>query len=174
MNIRQNTLLGIFFISTLMWSATSSAASLLGIYAGASIGKAEIANTSPKQDSTANKVYAGYRILGPIAVEVARVDLGEFGTDPIRIDGISADAVLYLPAGLVNVFAKAGVFNWNADYNGADPANSGTDAKYGFGVEYNLLLNVDLRVEWEKYTGVGGTTINEDINMFSLGVNIAF
>ena len=174
MNIRQNTLLGIFFISSLLWSSTSSASSILGIYAGASVGRAEIANTSPKLDSTATKVYAGYRILGPIAIEVARVDLGEFGATPIKIDGVSADAVLYLPAGLINVFAKAGVFNWNADYNGTTPANNGVDAKFGFGAEYNLLLNVDLRFEWEKYSGVGGANINEDISMLSLGVNIAF
>lgn len=174
MNIKQYTILGTFLISTLMWSATSSAASLLGIYAGASAGQAEIENTSPTQDSTANKVYAGYRILGPVAIEVARVDMGEFGTLPVSIDGIAVDAVLYLPAGPVNVFAKAGVFNWNVDYNGALPAESGTDSKFGFGVEYNLLLNIDMRLEWETYTGIGGTTINEDISVISLGANIAF
>ncbi len=174
MNIRQNTLLGIFFIFSLMWSAASSASSLLGIYAGASVGRAEVANTSPKLDSTATKVYAGYRILGPLAIEVAKVNLGEFGSTPVKIDGVSADAVLYLPAGLINVFAKAGVFNWNADYNGTIPANNGVDSKFGFGVEYNLLLNVDMRVEWEKYSGVGGANINENISLLTIGVNIAF
>lgn len=174
MNIKQYAILGALFISTLVWSTTSSASSILGIYAGVSAGQAEIENTSPTQDSTASKVYAGYRILGPIAIEVARVDLGEFGVLPTSIDGIAVDAVLYLPAGLINVFAKAGVFNWNVDYNGALPADSGTNTKFGFGVEYNLLLNVDLRLEWETYTGVGGSTINEDISVISIGANIAF
>lgn len=174
MRIKHYTIIGTFLISTLMWSATSSAASLLGIYAGASVGQAEIENTSPTLDSTTYKAYAGYRILGPIAVEVAQVDMGDFGPLPTSVDGISVDAVLYLPAGLVNVFAKAGMFNWNVDYNGFLPAESGTDSKFGFGVEYNLLLNIDFRLEWEKYTGVGGTTINQDISMISAGVNIAF
>jgi len=174
MTIKHYTILATFLVTTLMWTTTSSAASLLGIYAGASVGQAEIENTSPTLDSTTNKVYAGYRILGPIAIEVARVDLGEYGTAPTSIDGIAVDAVLYLPAGLVNVFAKAGMFDWNVDYNGFLPAESGTDSKFGFGVEYNLLLNIDFRLEWEKYTGVGGTTINQDISMISAGVNIAF
>jgi len=174
MTIKHYTILATFLVTTLMWTTTSSAASLLGIYAGAGVGQAEIENTSPTEDSTANKAYAGYRILGPIAIEVARVDLGEYYSDVVTIDGIAVDAVLYLPAGLVNVFAKAGMFNWNVDYSGAIPEESGTDSKFGFGVEYNLLLNIDFRLEWEKYTGVGGTTINQDISMISAGVNIAF
>lgn len=175
--IKHYTLLGTFLITTLMWSATSSASSLLGIYAGASVGQAEIANSSPTEDSTATKVYAGYRILGPIAIEVSRVDLGEYGTLPVSIDGTAVDAVLYLPAGLVNIFAKVGMFNWNVDYNGIPvPANyaSGTDSKFGVGVEYNFLLNIDFRLEYETYTGVGGPGINQDISMISAGVNIAF
>ena len=172
-HIKQYAISGAFFIATLMWSAASSA-SILGIYAGVSVGQAEIENSSPTEDSTASKVYAGYRILGPIAIEVARVDLGEFGTLPVSIDGTALDVVLYLPAGPINVFAKAGVFSWNVDYNNFIPAESGTDSKFGVGVEYNLLLNVDLRLEWETYTGVGGTTINEDINVISIGANIAF
>jgi len=174
MNTKQSTLSGIFLASALLWSTSSLASSILGVYAGLSVGKAEIENTSPALDDTATKVYVGYRILGPLAFEVARVDLGEFGSLPIAIDGIAADAVLYLPAGPINVFAKAGLFNWNADYNGAVPAGSGTDTKFGFGLEYNLLLNIDFRLEYEKYSGVGGTVINEDINMISAGVNIAF
>ena len=174
MTIKHITLLGTLLISTLTWSTASSAASLLGIYAGASVGKAEIANSDPKDDSTANKAYAGYRIFGPIAIEVARVDLGEYGSLPTSIDGIAADAVLYLPAGPINLFAKAGMFNWNVDYNGFLPAETGTDSKFGFGLEYNIFLNIDFRLEYEKYTGVGGTTINEDISMISAGVNIAF
>jgi len=174
MNIKHYIIPGIIFVSALVLPATGSASSLLGIYAGASAGKAEVDNTSPTLDSTASKVYAGYRVLGPIAIEVARVDLGEFGNLPIKVDGTSADIVLYLPAGPVNVFAKAGVFNWNVDYNGFLPADSGTDSKVGFGIEYNALLNLDLRLEYETYSGVGGTTVGEDISVIFAGVNVAF
>ena len=143
------------------------------IYAGVSAGKAEIVDLTPTDDDTAAKVYAGYRILGPIAVEVAQVDLGKYYSDAIAIDGTSVDAVLYLPAGLVNVFAKAGLFNWNADYTGG-LTESGTSSKFGFGVEYNLLLNIDFRLEWETYTDVMDTTTTTDITVLSAGVNIAF
>ena len=154
----------------LCWAPMSSASSLLGIYAGIAAGHAEIKDTSPKQDSTTSKVYAGYRILGPIAVEVSNVDLGDYYSGAATVDGIAADLVLFLPAGPINLFAKAGIFNWNVDYNGAAPAESGTDSKTGMGVEYNMLLNIDLRVEWEHYSSVS----DSDINMLSVGLNIAF
>lgn len=173
MTIKPLTLTRIIFLFLLSWSFASSA-SVLGIYAGASAGKAEFKNSTAKEDSSTGKAYAGYRFLGPLALEVARVDLGEYGTTPVSIDGTSADLVLYLPAGPINVFAKVGVFSWNVDYNGVLPSDDGIDSKQGFGVEYNLLLNLDLRLEWERYTGVGGSTLDSDIDMISAGVNIVF
>ena len=174
MNHKLHAIRAFICLLLLSWSPFSAASSLLGIYAGVAVGQAEIKNSDPVLDSSTAKVYAGYRILGPIAVEVASVDLGEYGTLPTKVSGTSADVVLFLPAGPINVFAKAGVFSWDVDYNGALPADSGVDAKSGFGVEYNMLLNLDLRLEWERYTGVGGSTLNSDIDMLSLGINIAF
>lgn len=173
MNIIQGKLAAIILLVLLSW-APSVFASIFGIYAGASAGRAELTDASPKEDSTSAKVYAGYRFFGPLAIEAARVDLGEYGVLPTSIDGTSVDLVLYLPAGPINVFAKAGMFNWNVDYNGALPAESGTDAKSGLGIEYNLLLNMDLRLEWEHYTGVGGNTLDTNINVISAGVNVVF
>jgi len=152
---------------------TNASAGLLGIYAGVGIGQSEITDLNPTDDDTGTKIYAGYRILGPLAIEVASVDMGKFYSDAISIDGISLDAVGYVPLGVVNVFAKAGLFSWKADYSGT-LEETGTSAKYGIGIEYNLFTAVDLRVEYETYTDVMDTTTTSDITLISAGVNISF
>lgn len=90
----------------LSWSVPNASAGILGIYAGASVGTSE---TEGGADDTATKLYAGYRVLGPLAIEVAQVDMGQYGLT--SIDGLSVDAVVYLPLGIVTVFAKAGMYN---------------------------------------------------------------
>ncbi len=174
MNIKYYTTVGAFLISTLLWP-TAASASLLGIYAGASVGQAEILDTSPTEDDTGSKVYVGYRILGPLAVELSQVDLGTHYAGIISAGGTSLDAVVYLPAGLVNVFAKAGVFAWKVEYaGGTSPEETGTSAKFGFGVEYNIFANIDLRLEWEQYNELGDPPGPIDMTLISAGVNIAF
>lgn len=172
-NVKHFSLMTVL-LSTVLWT-TPASASILGIYFGASAGQAEILDTSPKQDDTATKVYAGYRILGPIAVEVSQINFGEYYSGLASISGTSLDAMLYLPAGLVNIFAKVGYFAWKVEYTGgAFPEESGSSAKAGFGVEYNIFANIDFRLEWEQYKDIGDSPGEVDMNFLSAGINIAF
>lgn len=174
MNIKHYSIVGTFLITALMWSTTTTA-SLLGIYAGASAGKAEVLDSNPTEDDTGAKVYAGYRILGPLAVELSQVDLGTHYSGIVSIGGTSLDAVLFLPAGPVNVFAKAGYFAWKVEYaGGVSPEETGSSAKFGFGVEYNLFANIDFRLEWEQYDDIGDPPNPAEMTLISAGVNIAF
>lgn len=170
--MKLNPIKGLLTLLLLSWSVTNASAGLLGLYAGASIGKAEIVDANPSQDDTATKIYAGYRFLGPLAIEVARVDMGEYYSGVIAVDGLAVDAVAYLPLGIATLFAKAGMFNWNVGYTGG-LSESGTDPKIGFGIEYNLLANIDLRVEYEKFSDIGDPP-SVDMTLISAGVNISF
>lgn len=156
----------------LAFGLTSNAtAGLLGIYAGIGAGPSETVDYTTNVDDTGVKIYAGYRILGPLAVEFATVDMADFsGT---TINGYSLDAVGYVPLGVVNVFAKAGLFSWTADYSGT-LEETGTSAKYGVGVEYNLFTAVDFRLEYETYTDVMDGATMTDMTLISAGINISF
>lgn len=88
--MKQNLIKGLL-LPLLCGFATNASAGLLGVYAGASVSQAEIL------DATATKIYAGYCVLGPLAIEVAKVDLGEYYSAVVTIDGLAVDAVAYLP-----------------------------------------------------------------------------
>src|SRR5215203_3830141 len=100
-----------------------------GIYLGASVGQSSVSfdervageDFSFDAESTGYKAIAGWRFLDWLAVEGNYVDLGS-GDDKVAgqqfetsVDGISVSAVGFLPIGPVDVFARVGAINWNAD-----------------------------------------------------------
>ena len=100
-----------------------------GIYLGASVGQAGVSIDESFEgedfdfdaDSTAFKAIAGWRFLDWLSVEGNYVDLGsgddtvdgvEFESD---VSGLSLSAVGFLPVGPVDLFARVGAINWDAD-----------------------------------------------------------
>ena len=165
-------LLKYIVLTILTYGSFSSAyAGLLGIYGGYSMGNSTTTNTTPSQTSSISKLYAGYRVLGPLAVEMSQNTLGTYASGLIKADGTSIDAVGFLPLGIVTVFAKAGILNWNVSVSGTP--ETGMSTKYGYGIEYGLFANIDLRLEYELYSKIG-KSVPVDATAVTLGIGVAF
>ena len=129
--------------------SVSSQAADNGVYLGASVGQSstEYDQSFAGEDfsfdasSTGFKAIAGWRFLDWLAVEGNYVDLGS-GDDNVLgekietdINGVSLSAVGFLPVGPVDLFARVGAINWNADLDapglGISGSDDGTDLTYG-------------------------------------------
>jgi Outer membrane protein beta-barrel domain len=169
-----------------LFSASSQAADN-GIYLGASVGQSsteydqsfEGENFSFDASSTGFKAIAGWRFLDWVAVEANYVDLGS-GDDNVfgekietDINGVSLSAVGFLPVGPVDVFARVGAINWNADLTapglGISGSDDGTDLTYGVGAQFRVW-SLSLRAEYEIFDISDADTVD----MVSLGVTWTF
>lgn len=168
-------------LGALMASLAASAADN-GIYLGAGIGRSDIEVDSDavsgigfNGDDTAWKLIAGIRPLDWLAVEASYVDLGKPKDDGIKIDAdaFTAFAVGLLPVGPVDVFAKAGLINYDAKGSvsnvGEVVDDDGTEFAYGGGVQFRLL-SLSIRGEYEKFD----VKDLDDVNMISISVTYTF
>lgn len=158
--------------------------------------------SSFKNDNRDNgyKLFAGYKFNENFAMEASYVDLGEIkasmGYTAYSADGyvtatgeasaVALSFVGMLPVGQgFTLFAKAGPMqsrfevNIKDDYAG-DVYTQNTRAidlaaAMGVGVSYNLLDNVDIRFEVERFAKMGNSDTGEiDVDLFSLGASYSF
>jgi OOP family OmpA-OmpF porin len=158
-----------------------------GIYLGAGVGQSGVSfnDTIEGQhldfsvDSTAFKAIAGWRFLDSLAVEANYVDLGS-GDDTVAgtkvktdVSGLSLSAVGFLPIGPVDLFARVGAINWNADVSAPEfsvkTSDDGTDLTYGVGAQFRVW-SLSLRAEYERFDVENADTVD----MVSLGVTWTF
>ena len=78
-------------------------------------------NFSFDASATGFKAIAGWRFIDWLAVEANYVDLGS-GDDNVQgqriesdVNGVALSAVGFVPIGPVDLFARVGAVNWNAD-----------------------------------------------------------
>src|SRR5690606_14211621 len=127
-----------------------------------------------KGDDTGFKLIVGIRPLDWLAVEANYIDFGSprdtvSGTrDQASGDGITASVVGFLPAGPVDLFARAGLVSWDADLNGR-LSTDGTDLTYGVGAQFRVW-SLSVRAEYEKFDADG----LDDLSMFSIGATFTF
>lgn len=171
-----------------LFVAGSLSAADSGMYIGASVGKAsfeykdfeEDFQDNFKGDDNGYKIFLGYRFGNFVAAEAGYVDLGSISDTVEDIDievqtkAWDAFALGILPLGPVDIFAKAGVISWNADYKAAiddftGGSESGTDMAYGVGVALNLGA-LAVRVEYERFD-IADT---EEVFMFTGGITWLF
>jgi uncharacterized repeat protein (TIGR01451 family) len=142
------------------------------------------------------KAYVGYQVNSFIAVEVGYADLGEVETSyrailpPGELSDLLEDTLAVHPylgsgwtaSGLLSgsfaddafaVFARAGVFVWEADIEvkvvsggtGKRKGDeSGTDAMFGVGFDWRINPAWVVRVEWERYK------LNDWVDVPSAGI----
>jgi len=175
------------------------------IYAGASVGESTIdfgvadiddgslSNASVDDSDTAFKVFAGYRFLKFFAVEADMVDLGEFAisatsdgsgliyaSGPVaaiaETDGYRIAGVGILPVGGgFSVFAKAGIFFWDAETMLTDAGgtlidnSSDNDEFFGAGLNFDLKGPISIRLEYEMLS-----LDDIDIDLVSIGAAFRF
>jgi OOP family OmpA-OmpF porin len=155
-----------------------------GIYLGAAIGqsKVEAGNSNPDigdvdfdADATGYKLILGWRPLDWLAVEGNYVDLGS-GDDHVLgekiesdVNGISLAAIGFLPVGPIDLYARVGVINWDAELSAPSidvrSKDDGTDLEYGVGAQLRLL-GLSLRAEYERFE-IADT---DKVDLLSLGL----
>jgi hypothetical protein len=158
-----------------------------GIYLGAGIGQGgvqlEERFDGEKFDfdasDTAYKLIAGWRFLDWLAVEANYLDLGtaDDRIEGVKIEtdvsGVSLAAVGFLPIGPVDLFAKVGAINWDAELSapgtGLSGKDDGTDLMYGAGVQFRVW-SLSIRGEYEIFDVSDADTVD----MISLGVTWTF
>lgn len=158
-----------------------------GFYLGASVGQSgvevdEVVNgfdLDYDAGTTAYKIIAGWRFLDWLAVEGDYIDLGSgedrVAGDKVEIDvsGVSLSAVGFLPVGPVDLFARVGAVNWDADVSadGVDVGGNtdGTDFTYGAGVQFRVW-SLGIRAEYEVFDIEDA----DNVDLLSLGVTWTF
>jgi hypothetical protein len=158
-----------------------------GIYLGASVGQSGVSyedsfageDFSFDADSTGYKGIVGWRFIDWLAVEANYVDLGS-GDDNVGgqrieadVSGLSLSAVGFVPVGPVDLFARVGAIDWEADLSapnlGVDVSDDGTDLTYGIGAQFRVW-SLSLRAEYERFDLDEADTVD----MVSLGVTWTF
>ena len=170
--------------------ALPAAAADNGFYLGASVGQmgikiedVDLEDIDFSGDDTAFKVFAGFRFITFLGVEGSYVDLGapsEFlegldATIETDITGYDGFVVGYLPLGIADIFAKAGVIAWDASISGQigdqteRESDDGTDPAYGIGVQFRIK-SFAIRAEFEYFDIEGA----EYVYMYSIGGSYTF
>lgn len=157
-----------------------------GIFLGGSVGAAGVkaddrfdgSNFDYDAGSTGYKLIAGWRFLDWLAVEADYVDLGS-GSDKVQgieletdINGVSLSAVGFLPLGPVDLLARVGAINWNADLRApgfGKISDDGTDFTWGVGAQFRVW-SLAIRAEYEQFDIADADTVD----MVSLGVTWTF
>ena len=181
----KKTMIALAASAVLGLSAAPAFAADNGIYLGASVGQAGVSldesfdgeDFDYDADSTAFKAIAGWRFLDWLAVEGNYIDLGS-GDDTIEgtkfetdVSGVSLSAVGFLPIGPVDLFARVGAINWEADLSGLGESISddGTDLTYGVGAQFRVW-SLSIRAEYEQFDIDSADTVD----LISVGVTWTF
>lgn len=143
------------------------------------------------------RLYLGYRLAGPFALEIGYTDLGTIEsvigpdpTDPVELAQFLSDISRTHPAkgsGLtvagralilgtdeLNLSAKCGLWMWSADVDVLTSTSSvkidrdGTDLFYGFDLAWYPVEWGSIRLDYERYT-----CDDTDADLFSVGLEFA-
>jgi OOP family OmpA-OmpF porin len=167
-------------LALLALSAGPMAAHAEGWYAGVGVGQADWDLIG--EEDTSMKLFGGYGFNPNIAVEFGYLDLGEAeisgggASASATADGFTLAGVGMFPVSSnVNILAKIGLFNWDAEAEvnlfgtvmRAD--DSGTDVFYGFGAQFDVNKSVAIRAEYEIYDIDG-----EDVDNIGLSAVFRF
>jgi OOP family OmpA-OmpF porin len=158
-----------------------------GIYLGASVGQSGVSlddsvfgnDIDFDANATGYKAILGWRFLDWLAVEGNYVDLGS-GDDRVAgetiktdVSGVSLSAVGFVPIGPVDLFARVGAINWDAEVDvpslDVRASDDGTDLTYGVGAQFRVW-SLSLRAEYERFDISNADTVD----MVSLGVTWTF
>jgi len=139
--------------------APQAAAADHGFYIGAGLTqsnlKVDFDGDSGSEDDNGFKVIAGWRALDWLAVEANYVDLGGVEEDGASIDStsISVSGLLIAEIGIVDLYARLGMANWNTDVGLSglgSTSDDGWEPIYGAGVGLHFG-SFGARLEYEQF-----------------------
>lgn len=145
-------------------------------YVGASFGEADV-DAAGFANSDAYKVFGGSR-FGTFGVEGAYIKMDDFnftGTSAgVSVDGIELSGMAYYNLAAVTLFAKAGVYFWDAQASISGLTlitDDGVDPTFGVGALYKFAaIPFSLRAEYQFFQDISGA----DIDMWSVGAQFSF
>lgn len=152
-------------LSAALASAPAFAGGDSGFYLGAGVGQASVGDIdvdggeiSFDGDDTGFKAIAGYNFgiipLIDLAAELEYVDFGKPDDGGVEVDAnaIAAFGLAGVNLGPIGIFAKAGLFSWDADASGSGESYSddGTDPAYGIGARFQIA-SFQIRAEYEYF-----------------------
>jgi len=151
-----------------------------GPYVGLGLGTAryhgpDIGGLPTDRTSGGGKVWGGWDFTPYFAAEAGYADLGKTGSPAgdVKTRAVFLDAVGKYPFNQSLVgFGRVGV-QYARGETSLDHTDTGTDVKYGLGLQYNLNKQVGLRGEWERYR-VDVFDNKTDVDLYTLGVNYKF
>lgn len=163
------TALALSLSSIFLLQSHASYAVQPGVYLGVGAGGAhdEILN----ETESAYKVFGGLNLTPNLGLEVAYVDLGSYLNETLDQDGVSIEAVGYLPiASNVDLFGKFGIYDWEVRDRFLSATATGTDTSYGMGLNVALSYHSSFRAEWQNFMDVAGG----DVSLLSASLSLHF
>lgn len=154
------TTLGMLFAAVPAGAQMTAGGAVPNVYLGAGAGVADfednveaedLGDVELDDDSTAFKLFGGYRATPNFGIEGGYRNFGEADAGPFSVEteGLDVSAVGFLPIGPVDLLAKGGVIFWDTDGGGGIPGDDGEDLMYGVGGQLNLgSLFLRLESEW--------------------------
>lgn len=130
-------------------------------------------------DRVTGQVYGGVMLAPWFGLEAGYLHLPEYKDNGFEIDGsgVSAAAVLAAPVGdRTELYAKGGQVWWDVDVDGPlgfDAEIDGSDWFYGAGVNFGLMPNLGLRLEYTRYELDGGDG-EADLDLATVGLHYSF
>src|SRR5258706_2858819 len=130
-------------------------------------------------------LFAGVGVHPNIAVEFGYADLGKstFGASNLRANVWELSGLgswLFGTRQQFGVFGRLGVYTGElkstTPSTGAEIKHGTTDLTYGIGGQYNLSSKWGTRVEWQRFSkmGGGGFGVKNDVDLISLGILYKF
>ncbi|HWJ05665.1 MAG TPA: outer membrane beta-barrel protein [Steroidobacteraceae bacterium] len=149
-----------FFVAALagtMLAATPAlAADEGGAYVGAGVGNYGVDVGAFSGDDTGYKVFAGWMLNPWLGGELEYLDGGSAEESGAGLDmtGFNASLKAVYPIDQFSLFAKAGLYLWDADVRIAGEgrgSDSGEDFSWGIGVGYDFTDNFGVTVEYQGF-----------------------
>lgn len=128
-------------------------------------------------------LFAGVGVHPNVALEFGYADFGKttFGSQNLRASAWEASAVgSWWFSQELGVYGRLGFYNGDmrgtTPSTGAEVKHGTTDVTYGIGGQYNTSARFGARLEWQRYSGVGGGGfgVKNDIDLFSIGLIYKF
>jgi len=147
------------------------------IYVGGAVGQSRWSPPCTSCDNldTSLRVFGGYQINRTFAGEIGFTNLGETRGNGVLVKGNAWDAsalAAWPIAGALAIYGRLGIYRGNLKGGGtlAGAQEDNYGLTYGAGLQFDVGTNVGLRLDWQEYSGAGGSNIpSTDIRNISLG-----
>jgi OmpA-OmpF porin, OOP family len=178
MNSSRALLAAIGFAAAMSFTGSAAAQMMMSsVYLGGSIGQSDYKDcTFSDCKDTAWRILGGYQFNSNFSAELGYHNLGEASDS----SGLTAEGTAWEIVGVgtfplenqFSVYGKLGLYRADLELsNGVEESNNGVT--FGFGARYDFSKTVGVRLEWQRYSDVGGSSTGEgDIDV--LGVAVIF